>query len=97
MTADIEHLFVHPVVIDNQLAGLKRSADRVFNRLSGSFLVSIIADQRRKIVPSFAEDVVAAVRIVHASRAAPYPLGNPNTRSPMMLRWISLVPPAIVY
>jgi hypothetical protein len=25
------------------------------------------------------------------------PRGNPSTRSPMMLRWISLVPPAIVY
>jgi short chain dehydrogenase len=26
-----------------------------------------------------------------------HPLGRPSTRSPMMLRWISLVPPAIVY
>ena len=29
--------------------------------------------------------------------SASYPLGRPNTRSPMMLRWISLVAPAIVY
>src|SRR6516165_8458199 len=33
----------------------------------------------------------------HTDSPAPQPFGRPRTRSPMILRWISLVPPAIVY
>src|SRR5215510_926756 len=46
------------------------------------------------------DDPVHPVRGAHRNAqggARAQSLGSPSTRSPMMLRWISLVPPAIVY
>jgi hypothetical protein len=50
-------------------------------------------DRMANGVAASAERVDRAVRLPWSYRG---PFGSPNTRSPMMLRWISAVPPAMV-
>lgn len=66
--ADIEHLLVQPVVINDQIATVKRSVDRIFNRLTRCLLTAVSSDERFKIVSRLAEDMAAPVGIIHSSQ-----------------------------
>ncbi len=74
---DIEHLLVHPVVIDHQIATVKCSVDRVFNRLTDGLLAAALSNERFKIVFWLAENMAAPVRIVHASQEEANPSAIP--------------------
>jgi hypothetical protein len=66
---DVEHLLVHPLVISDQMATVKSIVDRVFNCLTGRLLAAVLSNKRFKIVPWFAENMAAPVRIIHAAQA----------------------------
>ncbi len=94
--ANVEYLSVKSPVIDHEIALRKCGVDRVGYGLAGGFRAAVLPNERVETVSRFAEDVMPPIRVVHDPDDR-YPFGRPSTRSPMMLRWISLVPPAIVY
>jgi hypothetical protein len=75
--AYIERLLVQAALIDNQIAIVKCSVDRVFDRLSHRFLTAMPLNERLEIVPWLAEYMAAPVRVVHASRRRLTPSAAP--------------------
>jgi hypothetical protein len=63
--ADIEHLFIQSVGVDHQIAAVKYSLDRVFDRLPRRLLAAVLSDEPFEIVPRLAEDVMAPIGIIH--------------------------------
>src|SRR6266851_6372418 len=96
IASDIKHLLVAATPVHDQTALEISLVDSLNDGAARHLFAAKFPDEHVKVVLGIAEKMMELVRIIHIPEVT-YPRGNPNTRSPMMLRWISLVPPAIVY